>query len=234
MALGVQRYICVCHPLKAKSWCTMKKTLRWIGAVFLLAFLSCLYPYLAMYPVAAERSSTAEGNKTVITCEWIPRIENHETGCVIDDVYFWYQAIAVNFIPCVILVVMNVLLIRAVRQAEKRRVELLRQNRRRDFRMMRESTSTTLMLVIVVSIFLIVEIPVGILRILRSPQFSYILGPIAVRRTWIILHFFVIFNKPFIFVVYCTMSKKFRKSLKQLLTPSCRCNTTPEAEEEDV
>ncbi|KAK7485445.1 hypothetical protein BaRGS_00023255 [Batillaria attramentaria] len=162
--LGVQRYICVCHPLKAKTWCTMKKTLRWIGAIFLVACLPQLYLYLDNYPLAVEIPSAVEANKTVSSCKWVSLIKNQETRSVIYTVYFWYLAIAVNFIPCVTLVVMNVLLIRAMRQAEKRRVELLRQNRRRASRRLRESTSTTLMLVIVVSIFLIVEIPLGIAR----------------------------------------------------------------------
>ncbi|KAK7485447.1 hypothetical protein BaRGS_00023257 [Batillaria attramentaria] len=232
--LGVQRYICVCHPLKARTRCTMKKTLCWIGAVFLMSIVSVLYSYFEFYPIEVERPSAAEANKTVSTCRWVPLVANEETESVIRSVYHWYLAIAVSFIPCVILVVMNVLLIRAMRQAEKRRVELLRQNRRRESRRLRESTSTTLMLVIVVSLFLLVEIPVGIFKILESPQFANTLGHDVRNSIAITDNLFIVVNNSFIFVVYCTMSKKFRNSLKHLLTPSCRRDTTPEAVEQDV
>nr|KAG5698443.1 hypothetical protein BaRGS_021973 [Batillaria attramentaria] len=328
--LGVQRYICVCHPLKARLWCTKKKTLRWIGAIFITAFLSDLYPYFGTYPVAVETLSAVEANTTVSSCKYVFLIKNKDSERVVYDVDFWYHATAVNFIPCVtlvvmnvlliramrqaekrrvellrqnrrrasrrlteststtlmlvivvslflvaeiptaisdmltglipapvliyffatdrfwefvpyecfipcvILVVMNVLLIRAMRQAEKRRVELLRQNRRRESRRLRESTSTTLMLVIVVSLFLLVEIPVGIFKILESPQFANTLGHDVRNSIAITDNLFIVVNNSFIFVVYCTMSKKFRNSLKHLLTPSCRRDTTPEAVEQDV
>nr|KAG5693363.1 hypothetical protein BaRGS_015650 [Batillaria attramentaria] len=220
LTLGVQRYICVCHPLKAKIWCTMKKTLRWIGTIFLMAFVSHLYLVLRLKEVPVDRPSAVDANKNVTGCYWETFVKDVDTLRPLKEAYTWYHAILINIIPCVTLLVMNVLLIRAMRQAEKRRVELSCQSRRRESRRLKESTSTTLMLVIVVSLFLLVEIPNGVYYICSSISATYNLAWYVIDVVVIFLNILVFLNNPFIFVVYCTMSKKFRNSLKQLFTSS--------------
>ena len=39
-ALAVQRYIFVCHPTLAKTWCTVTKSSRLVGLVVSLAILT--------------------------------------------------------------------------------------------------------------------------------------------------------------------------------------------------
>ncbi|KAK7498026.1 hypothetical protein BaRGS_00010614 [Batillaria attramentaria] len=124
-------------------------------------------------------------------------------------------------IPCTALSILTVLLIRSLRHAEKRRVELLQQNRQRDSRLLSESASTTLMLIIVVCLFLLVEMPNGFLFVvvIVSNQFGYTLFDDEIMAIVSIISNFLIFlSYPLNFVVYCAMSKKFRDTFKRLFT----------------
>nr|KAG5698445.1 hypothetical protein BaRGS_021975 [Batillaria attramentaria] len=230
-ALGIQRYICVCHPLKARIWCTMKKTLRLIGIIFVMAFLNHVYRFIKFDYVAVELPSAVDANKTVVGCVRVSHVQDNETLQILENVYNFHYSVNIQFIPCVVLLVVNVLLIRTKRQAEKRRVELLRQNRRRESRMMRESTSSTLMLVIVVSLFLVLEIPIGLSQLFRSVSYPFGFTRENTSGAVVFFHLFFFLNNPCIFVVYCTMSKKFRNTLKHLLTPSCHRCTRPATED---
>jgi len=50
------------------------------------------------------------------------------------NVYYWFRVIFVQLVPCSILVVLNALLVRTMRQAARRRRQLLAQNRKSECR----------------------------------------------------------------------------------------------------
>ena len=72
------------------------------------------------------------------------------------DVYFFsyymFRVLFVHLLPCISLVVLNVLLFKALRQAQDKRDKLLKENRKSECRKLRDSNCTTLMLIVVVTV----------------------------------------------------------------------------------
>lgn len=165
MALAIQRYIYVCHSFKARTWCTIKNVVIGTIAIYAIATLSQITCFFETYPVETFRPSTLEPNKTVSAClrEFRPWVIRHMD--LYYSAYFWFRVIFIHLIPCVSLVVMNALLIYAMKKAQQRRMQLLRQNKKNESRKLKESNCTTLMLVAVVGLFLLVEFPLGLLMV---------------------------------------------------------------------
>lgn len=165
MALAIQRYIYVCHSFKARTWCTIKNVISGTIAIYAIAILSQLTCFFESQPVETFRQSTLEPNKTVATCiiEYRPWLRANLN--LYYSAYYWFRVIFIHLIPCVSLVVMNALLIYAMKKAQQRRMQLLRQNKKSESRKLKESNCTTLMLVAVVGLFLLVEFPLGLLMV---------------------------------------------------------------------
>lgn len=165
MALAFQRYIYVCHSFKARTWCTIKNVI--IGAIIILALatlsqITCFFEY---YFVETYRPSRLVPNKTISACLKVmrPWIESNKN--LYYNIYFGFRVVFMHLIPCVSLVVMNALLIYAMKKAQQRRMQLLRQNKKSESRKLKESNCTTLMLVAVVGLFLLVEFPLGLVMV---------------------------------------------------------------------
>uniref|UniRef100_A0A0K0DR42 G_PROTEIN_RECEP_F1_2 domain-containing protein n=1 Tax=Angiostrongylus cantonensis TaxID=6313 RepID=A0A0K0DR42_ANGCA len=75
------------------------------------------------------------------------------------NLYFWTRAIGFIILPSVLLVILNILLIKGIQRAQKRKLRLLREKRPEEAARQRDSNSTSLMLVVIVSLFLVVNLP---------------------------------------------------------------------------
>lgn len=74
------------------------------------------------------------------------------------NVYYWFRVVFIHLLPCAVLIVLNLFLIGAIRDAHARRKQLLRRNARAsECRRLAENNVTTLMLVVVVCVMLVVE-----------------------------------------------------------------------------
>ena len=77
-----------------------------------------------------------------------------------NPLFFRFRAIFVHFIPCVSLVILNYLLFRAMKEAEKKREKLLNSNPKvnlnrretKESKKIRDANTTTLMLIVVISV----------------------------------------------------------------------------------
>ena len=78
--------------------------------------------------------------------------------------YYWFRVIFIMCLPCVVLIVVNTLLIGAMRTASARRQQLVRTQRA--VAMAAENDRTTLMLVVVVAVMLVVEFPMVVIFLL--------------------------------------------------------------------
>jgi hypothetical protein len=133
--------------------------------------------------------------------------------------YFCFRVIFVHVVPCVLLVVLNVLLCRAMREAQLRREKLLRQNPRNECKRLRDSNYKTFMLIIVVSVFLGVEIPLAVVTVLHiiSSSVTEILDYYTAKVIVLFSNFFIVASHPINFAIYCSMSQDFRDTFKKLL-----------------
>lgn len=133
--------------------------------------------------------------------------------------YFMFRVLFVHLIPCVALVILNVLLFRALKQAQKRRDQLLsKKNQKNECKKLRDSNCTTLMLIVVVTVFLIVEIPLVVVTLLHiiSSVFIEFLDYYVANTLILFTNFFIILSYPINFAIYCGMSRQFRETFKEL------------------
>ncbi|GFS10406.1 FMRFamide receptor [Elysia marginata] len=221
MALAIQRYIYVCHSFKARTLCTIQNVRTGTLAIYIVATLSQISRFFESYPVETYRVSRLNPNVTVSAClmeyrPWVNRNMN-----LYFNIYFWFRVIFIHLIPCVSLVVMNALLVYAMRVAQQRRMQLLRQNKKSESRKLKESNCTTLMLVAVVGLFLLVEFPLGLLMVflIIDKTFDVTIIELDVLSVLSLFsNFFILLSYPLNFFIYCGMSKQFRETFKRLFT----------------
>jgi len=139
-------------------------------------------------------------------------------------VYFWCRVIVVHLVPCSALIVLNALLVREMRRAQRRRAHLLAINmRRNECRRLADSNVTTLMLVVVVGLFLLVEFPLAVLFILLIVKHTFqlpVLDNSAEKTASLVVNTCIVLSYPINFFVYCGMSCKFRQTFAELFCPS--------------
>ncbi|KAK7579893.1 hypothetical protein V9T40_000522 [Parthenolecanium corni] len=133
-------------------------------------------------------------------------------------IYYSFRVIFVHVGPCISLVILNLLLFRAMRKAQLKRDKLFKENRKSECKKLRDSNCTTLMLIVVVTVFLLTEIPLAVVTVLHiiSSGFTEILDYDIVNTLILFTNFFIIVSYPINFAIYCGMSRQFRETFKEL------------------
>ena len=146
---------------------------------------------------------------------WLPG-----DGSVI-DVCRYFRIIFIHLIPCTLLVGLNTRLFVAMRRAQAQHRRLLRDNLHSDTRRLTDTNMATLMLLVVVGVFLLVELPLAVMMmtmIVENTSFdSLVLIDPGVRSTaTLLINVIILFSYPVNFFIYCGMSQQFRQTFCQL------------------
>nr|CAH7747403.1 unnamed protein product [Callosobruchus chinensis] len=227
LALAVQRYIYVCHAPLARKFCTLPNVYKCLANVMILA---ALHQGFRLIETEYKTVDIVWHNKTVHVCvryttSWV---KEYITENVYFITYFMFRVLFVHLIPCVMLVILNLLLFRALKQAQQRRDILLsKKNQKNECKKLRDSNCTTLMLIVVVSVFLVVEVPLVVVTMLHviSSTFIEFLDYYVANTLILFTNFFIILSYPINFAIYCGMSRQFRETFKDLFikgAPSTR------------
>ncbi|XP_018324154.1 sex peptide receptor [Agrilus planipennis] len=219
LALAVQRYIYVCHPPVARKFCTMPNVNK---GLFYIIFAATLHQGLRFFDTKFGEEKILWNNEehsvcTKTTAYWVV---HYVTEDVYYTCYYLFRIIFVHLVPCFALVVLNVLLFKALRQAQHRREQLLsKKTQKTECKKLRDSNCTTLMLIVVVTVFLTVEIPLAVvstLHVLSSGITEEFLDYYMVNAVVLFINFFIILSYPINFAIYCGMSRQFRETFKEL------------------
>ena len=221
--LALQRYICVCHPLVGNRWCTMPKTINCIIVICIFALLIHILNNIKIDFTLMEIPSLLNPTKNITGCTIIRNYTNalHSTN-------LWTVVIFVKLIPCFSLLILNSLLLKTMHRAAKRRRMLLSQNRTTESRSLSESNRTTMLLVMVVGLFLMVELPNGVNYIIFIVQNKYNVFVVTLETHHVLItftNFFILLSFPFNLLIYCGMSRQFRETFKRLFTHAETTNT---------
>lgn len=224
LALAVQRYVYVCHAPIARTWCTIPRVKKCIAYICLAALIH-------------QSTRFFDKSYSLVQIEWnghLTEVCHTDTaGWVHDYVgedfyytfYFSFRILFVHLIPCGSLVALNVLLFKAMRQAQRKRERLFKDTaKKRECKRQRDSNCTTLMLIVVVTVFLIVEIPLGVitaLHIISSLIYEFLDYYIA-NLFILFANFFLIVSYPINFAIYCGMSRQFRETFKEIFVKSSK------------
>ena len=222
LALAVQRYIYVCHAAVARTWCTGPRVLKAVVWIYVLSLLHQSTRFFDRSFLLEE--IWFEGEVTYSCRTDFPRWITH--GVSQDyyfGFYFGFRVLFVHMLPCISLVVFNILLFRTLQEAQAKREMLFRDSTnkgKRECKRAMDSNCTTMMLIVVVSVFLIVEIPLAVvtcLHILENLiENAKILDYDVSKALVVIINFIISLSYPINFAIYCGMSRQFRETFRDL------------------
>uniref|UniRef100_A0A9J2PBS8 G-protein coupled receptors family 1 profile domain-containing protein n=1 Tax=Ascaris lumbricoides TaxID=6252 RepID=A0A9J2PBS8_ASCLU len=163
--LAGQRYISIEYPLKSRTVCSVRNV-RLATLMITIASLLCGLPksFDYYYDVYEGWAYFPQGElKYMRSClsGFTALVQILGPNAFFNS-YFWTRVLAFILLPSFLLIILNFLLIRGLRRAQKRKEKLLREKRAREAQRQNDSNSTSLMLVVIVSIFLIVNLPQAI------------------------------------------------------------------------
>ena len=227
VTLAVFRYVFIRFPRRGARYCNVQRTKTAVIAVSVAVIIVCI-PNSITYELHSESASAlGYDNASNASMWWVDVKMNTTAEIVLQKFNFWVQAILVKLLPCFLLTIFSFLLVRTMQGAEKRRKKLLNKNSVTDGetqpigssgKRSKRSIRTTRMLLTVVILFLITEIPQGIMSLLSGlieGFFHNVYTPLGD-----LLDILALINNGINFVLYCTMSKQFRDTFFSVF---CQC-----------
>lgn len=121
------------------------------------------------------------------------------------------------------LILTKVIFVSYLQKAQQKRKKLFNDNRKNESKKLRDTNSTTYMLIVVVTVFLMVEIPMAtatLIHVLSNMSvISFAMESYKYLKITILLsNFIIMLSFPLNFAIYCGMSRQFRVTFKDLLT----------------
>ncbi|XP_052784204.1 sex peptide receptor-like [Mya arenaria] len=202
VCLGLQRYLCVCHPFTSRRICTFWKTFVSVVVMYALAFS------MHIYQLIDEKAKDGE-------CKW-------ETDFPCGDacLYMWICIAFMHFLPGIVLLTLTIITVFALRKAQ-RRASTIMSHRKNKTRNSKEKIITITAFLIVVC-FLIPEIPHGAykLYIMLSIYIESVSIPDAKLNHTMISVYEILLLVSFHanFWIYCAMMYEFRQALVKIIT----------------
>ncbi|NP_001276370.1 neuromedin-U receptor 1-like [Apis mellifera] len=240
LTLAVWRYIAIRFP-QYNTWCTAARCKMALWSSFLAPFIACAPSYL----VFGIRKQTVNENG-ILEIAYIVDADYSQHKDFFYQLNFWILGVVVKLLPCVILTVISCWLIKALYRAKGRKQALKSYNQCKNISVMgnglipkrpskseRRADRTTKMLVAVLLLFLVTEIPQGILGLL-----SGVLGDCFFRNCYHnfgeVMDILALLNGAINFILYCSMSRQFRTTFGQLFKPRIMKKWQPATQQTDV
>ncbi|VDK43846.1 unnamed protein product [Anisakis simplex] len=222
------RYISVEYPLKSRTVCSVHNV-RLATLIITVISLLCGLPKSLdyYYDVYEGWAYLPQGEiKYMRSClSGFTALVQMLGPNTFFNFYFWTRVLAFILLPSLLLIILNFLLIRGIRRAQKRKQKLLREKRAGEAQRQNDSNSTSLMLVVIVSIFLIVNLPQAIFMGLLCVCTTFgiplkLLEGIFPAAFLLANNMLVMATYPINFGIYCFMSSSFRHTFKALFCRS--------------
>lgn len=224
IAVTIERYIVVCHPLKANSICDTRRAKRFI-LLLLLSFFAVNFHFF--WTVQIVQYSFQD--EKIPLCAGAP---NHAT--LVEEAWPWVDAALYSFVPFAAITVLNTLIIRQVMHARRRRNTMqvkshevrTGDNRYEHRRPSHEgSTRLTVMLLTISFAFLLTTLPMNVINIAIGVLNRYSYGNHRAARFQLartITELLMYMNHSMNFFLYCATGQKFRHQLIWMLCYSKR------------
>ena len=149
LTFTIERYICVCHPMRGIVLCTPKRAKYVIAGV-------CVAGALVTFPEFFE--------------QWLDQWQPYQIG------YRKLNQTLFTYMPLALLCVFNTLLIRIVMLASRQRLAMTHETSSRHGRREAEQSRVTTLLIIVVVVFLVSQLPQAVMNtIAPSPTDNVII-----------------------------------------------------------
>ncbi|XP_069130381.1 FMRFamide receptor-like [Argopecten irradians] len=197
VSVSVERYIAVCHPLKAAYYRTRRKT---IITLVLLTVSSGVYNVPRLFGTVALPVQCTLPELDGFTCYEIGPTEFGNNFFYKDVYKVWMYAIVIYLLPLITMSVINVLIIR----------ELIRmRSRRRDLatycHQQQKEDNVTLVLVLIMTVFILCQ------TLAFFNQIDALFDDKVAQENYIaVISFLYVVNSSVNFLIYVLVGKKFR------------------------
>lgn len=214
VTLAVWRFLAVTFPASSKEWCSMTRA-RWAVVSVYVGVAVCCLPVYISFTVHQEKTHTGEVSYKVDFSEI-----TLANDAFLKNLIFWTYSVLMKLVPCVALTGLSLGLLRVLYEAKARKKRLRRGASAHASSGGNEEARdrTTRMLLAVLLLFLVTEFPSGIAALL-----SGILGENFFQHVYInfgeVMDILALINSAVNFVLYCSMSRQFRKTFWALFTP---------------
>jgi len=231
--LAIQRYIYLCHSLKAKRLCTVRRMSKVVVTVAIFSFIFHS-PRLFDSSFIKVSLYSAENNIKVQTCVEVFQEWSEYTKNIFYPVYYWLRLTTIHLFPTIGLIILNTILIVVIRSTQQRRRRLILQNRHSEWRRVKDTNCSTILLVVVITTFIIVEVPMGVFMLLTVLQNQYDVKIMTLSENLqelvsTVFNFIVLMSYPLNFCIYVSMSKQFRSHfIKTIFSNKLRSNNSAE------
>ena len=208
VAVTVERYIAVCHPLKASRMCNTRRALSVI-ILILLIIMGINIHFL-----------------WTVSIKYFDELGENVSRCDGAPIWPWIDGVIYSFLPFLVITVLNILIIRQVVVARRTRVLMAGQ---------REGPTTpdsgykiTVMLLTISFAFLITTLPSSVCMIIGALM-KHQTDPVDISRYVLaqtITEHLMYVNHSMNFFLYCATGQKFRFELFRLAR-SCTGQRVP-------
>ncbi|VDI84073.1 sex peptide receptor-related protein 2-like [Mytilus galloprovincialis] len=211
--LAIERYIAICHSLRANVICTVRRAVIINAAVFFISF-ACRIPNFFEYSIKTGWSEYECIDKKYIDWTRLGRNTNYKI------VYAWvFDCILCATVPFLALVYLNMRLILEIRKSTHYLMDTLGNDSNLSNVLGREQRRVTLMLISIVIVFFICQAPYVSISAYQSIKRYSMAGLTfhAINTGRDITIFLLAFKSALNFILYCWFSEKFWDTFKKEL-----------------
>nr|ALM88304.1 neuropeptide receptor A8 [Chilo suppressalis] len=217
LSLAIWRYIAIKYTDRSHILCTEKRCSIAILSSFIIPPILCI-PTFMVFDIHTKNVPDGHGgyNKAY-------HLESDYDGRLY-QANFWVHSVLIKLLPCSILTVISVWLIRALYKANQHQKQMRNYNSssaaenmiKRQNKADKRTDRTTKMLLAVLLLFLLTELPQGILG-LMSGLLGWCFFKMCYNRIGEVMDILALLNGSINFILYCSMSRQFRQTFRQLI-----------------
>ena len=212
VAVTVFRVVILRTGPEAKRLCSMQRA---NVTAFSCFFISLFIQLPNVYITSWRETQVSSGQYEVYQRE-------EDFPKIVAKVNFWSQAILVKLLPCLLLTVASIAIVRTLRDAEVRRKRLMVKKTTGSSKNDQRLRNRTIMLLGLLTVFLLTEFPQGILTlvcgIMGEDVWELIYMPLGN-----FLDMLTLINAGVNFVLFVSMSSEFRMALGKQMAETCSC-----------
>ena len=202
VSVAVERYIAVCHPTHAKLMCTVERA-RYVSVGVFVSMSILVIPCAMRYETVRTCLPHSRESKLEIQVTELWRNKTFMTA------YTWVQNLLRSIIPLFVLMILNGMIIQALRKERVPGKKMTARNR------------ITIMLIVVIVTFLVCIFPDCIMSTFFG--FGYYDADYLVRGVRELTDTLLAINSAVNFIIYCSFSKVFRDTFTELFV-QYRCH----------
>ena len=206
LTLAVWRYIAIAYPQHNIRLCSMTRAIIAILIDFIVSIIFNIPGFLNI----AIKEISHEGEQF-----YIVGFSVLADSTDLKTFNFWIYSVVLKLLPCVALSVLSAMLIKELLIAGQRRAAIMsKRDNGRSAEAERQAERVTRMLLAILILFLVSEVPQGILGLLSGiPQAGFFK---CYRNLGDVMDMLTLFNSAINFILYCVMSQQFRTTFKDL------------------